>query len=661
MKSYNRLPTLLILLIFLITTAAGLRAEIIRQALSGTMPAGRDVSEWVNFQITPDGQYALFVADIDSDETFDLYSIPVDGNEAPTRLSNVLNSTTVYEFATGPGNMVVYRAQEDNIGVIELYRTKVDGTEPIEKVNPVFEDGGIVQLDRDVAMFQISPDGSYIVYLADQDTNEVFELYSVATTGNIVSHLPLNDTLVAGGDVEEFQITLDSNRIIYRADQDTNDKSELYSVPITGGKIAKLNPPLAADRDVIQFDLIDNDVIYHADQDIDQTFELHHVRATGGTSTKLNPPLAGGRTVVDFKVHAGSHYVVYRADQDTDEVWELYSVALPSGDVSKLNAPLPSEGDVDGNYQITPNGNHVVYRADQDITDVVELYVTSIAGGIPGKLNKPLAADKHVIDFVLSPDSNRVVYRADQDILKVYELYSVPLLSLGGHKAIKLNGDLVADGNVLSNYRISPDGSRVLYLADALVANQADLFSVPLLGGNTQRVNAPLVADGNVTYFKIVPDGSRVLYRADQNVDEQFELFAVSETPSAIQFSSASLTAPESAAAVELTVMLSDASFAETGVKYSVAGGTATNGADFDLAAGVLTFPPGSTSQTISVPITDDALDEADETIIISLSASQNASLGTNDTTIITIIDDDENDDGGGDDGYTVYLPVVIR
>src|SRR5437764_1369071 len=46
-------------------------------------------------------------------------------------------------------------------------------------------------------------------------------------------------------------------------------------------------------------------------------------------------------------------------------------------------------------------------------------------------------------------------------------------------------------------------------------------------------------------------------------------------------------------------------------------------------APGTLTVPAGSTSGTIAVPVVGDALNEADETFTVTLSALVNAALGT--------------------------------
>jgi len=94
--------------------------------------------------------------------------------------------------------------------------------------------------------FLISSDGQQVVYLADQDIDEVFELYSVPLGGGAVTKL--NDPLVAGGNVVSFVISPDGQRVVYVANQDTDTVFELYSVPLGGGTVTKLNPPPRRER-----------------------------------------------------------------------------------------------------------------------------------------------------------------------------------------------------------------------------------------------------------------------------------------------------------------------------------------------------------------------------------------------------------------------------
>jgi hypothetical protein len=79
-------------------------------------------------------------------------------------------------------------------------------------------------------------------------------------------------------------------------------------------------------------------------------------------------------------------------------------------------------------------------------------------------------------------------------------------------------------------------------------------------------------------------------------------------------------------------------------VAYATVNGSATAGIDYGPVAGTLTFAPGVTSQTITVPIINDALFRGDRTLILALSnPGGGASLGLAKAEVVTIVDDDRS------------------
>ncbi|MEK9155855.1 MAG: Calx-beta domain-containing protein, partial [Patescibacteria group bacterium] len=92
-----------------------------------------------------------------------------------------------------------------------------------------------------------------------------------------------------------------------------------------------------------------------------------------------------------------------------------------------------------------------------------------------------------------------------------------------------------------------------------------------------------------------------------------------------------------------LEVSLSTVSGRNVSVNYTVSNGTATgSGIDYSLSAGLVVVTAGQTSANITIDIVDDGLDEENETIVIALSNSSNASLGSNTTHTYTINDNDD-------------------
>jgi len=108
-----------------------------------------------------------------------------------------------------------------------------------------------------------------------------------------------------------------------------------------------------------------------------------------------------------------------------------------------------------------------------------------------------------------------------------------------------------------------------------------------------------------------------------------------------VSFSAPTVTVQETAGTVTLTVNLLFASTQVVTVDYATSNGTATAPGDYASTTGSLTFPTGTTSQTIVVGIVDDLAVEGDETFTVTLLSPVGANLGTNTTSTVTIQSDD--------------------
>jgi uncharacterized protein YhjY with autotransporter beta-barrel domain len=88
------------------------------------------------------------------------------------------------------------------------------------------------------------------------------------------------------------------------------------------------------------------------------------------------------------------------------------------------------------------------------------------------------------------------------------------------------------------------------------------------------------------------------------------------------------------------TVTLGAASGQTVSVNFATANGTATQPADYTNTTGTLTFTPGQTTQTITVPVIGETVPEANETYFVNLSGATNATIADNQG-VGTITNDD--------------------
>jgi Ca2+-binding RTX toxin-like protein len=102
------------------------------------------------------------------------------------------------------------------------------------------------------------------------------------------------------------------------------------------------------------------------------------------------------------------------------------------------------------------------------------------------------------------------------------------------------------------------------------------------------------------------------------------------------------ITAGEGAGAARVTIVRLNPR-GTASVSYATTDGGATAGSDYTSTAGSLTFGPGEVAKTVSIPLSDDATDEPNESLDLSLSLAPgaDASLMLNPKAIVTIADDD--------------------
>ena len=110
-----------------------------------------------------------------------------------------------------------------------------------------------------------------------------------------------------------------------------------------------------------------------------------------------------------------------------------------------------------------------------------------------------------------------------------------------------------------------------------------------------------------------------------------------------VQFSAIDFKVSEGDAVATIYVTRSGGAASDVTVAYETADGAASAGADYTPAAGVLTFGAGEATQTFTVPILSDTLDEGNETVNLTLSApTGGATLGPWSTSTLTIEDDEQ-------------------
>lgn len=481
-----------------------------------------------DFAISPDGIRTVYSGhEVYGNYEEGLFSVALDGSAAIRLTPTLIEGSDVKEYLISPDSTtVVYLAAQETAGLYELYSVPVGGGVPVKlSETPVAGAQGVRRCTGCVA---ISADSARVVYLAAMEEPNTEELYSVPLSGGTPRRL--NRNLGGLGDVSRFSINHAGDKVAYVAAQDANEGDELFIVPISGGGVKQLNDPLVLFGDVkwIHFAPDDATVFYTADQDVDGVTELYGADSGGnGASWKISHTLpTNGFVEMEFDVTPNGAWVVYTAAQAGPPYSsELYRTR-PDGSSHLLLSG--TTGTRVWRPAISPDSSRVVY---QDVIDGRrELFSVDLASADVVQLSHPLPPDLYLQEFMISPDSSWVAYRADLEWPGENALYSVPIT---GGTAVKLNDPIgrweeIGDTNSRTKYRFTRDSTRTVFRAH-VDADHLELFVASPSAGGSRRVSAPRPWWGSVRDFAITPDDSTAVYLANYLLDSDsrayFELY----------------------------------------------------------------------------------------------------------------------------------------
>ena len=404
------------------------------------------------------------------------------------------------------------------------------------QLSPAGEAGSNVR-----AWWEINPRGEWVTFVGDVENTGAEAVYAIRRNGATLHRLSPYGPAFA---VADLDLSPDGRRVLYRGELETNGLSEAWSAPLAGAPTdaVKLNLP------VVGYGVL---AVIEPDQgtrigyiaETSTGFGFWSVPAAGpaAASLRLDPGLAVDEVIYGGLVAPdGSRAVLFIFNQTT-EIASIWSVPLDGPAESGLflieAAPagcLPHTGAVGSGF--------LVYALSCD-TPVGERTNQLWSVPLAGPANAALSLAGSFVEggaldsLQISPDGEYLVLRADKLVDEKFELWSVPVAGPAG-ALVRLNPALGAGGDVESGVAISPDSSRVAYVADQVTDQTFRAWSVPIAGPSTEAtplVSGIVVANGDVRNLDFTPDGTQIVFRADLSENERFDLYSVPADGSAMQ------------------------------------------------------------------------------------------------------------------------------
>jgi Tol biopolymer transport system component len=362
------------------------------------------------------------------------------------------------------GGRAVYIADQDTLGVDELFAAPIDGRTPPVKLSGPLVAGG------DVTNFSLTPDGRWVVFEADAEIDQSAELYLAPTDGS-APRLDLDAPLSTN---RRWSLTPDGERVVFELQGST----AYQSIPRGGGPRVPVgfHGTIAA--------VLTNT---HRIEGVVPLF-VNSQSLSGGAVSSLGSTYSSG-----FKASPdGTRVVVEFSNPGTGQKG-YYSIRPDGSGGINLTSTGSGSGGFAPEYAVT--NERLVLRNDKETALVYDLRSRPLDASEPLiVLNGPLVSGGDVLSFRLA--RNRAVYLADQDVDGLENLYSVPID--GSSAAARLE---TADLGPSAKYELTPDGRRVIYLA------ATGLYSVPFGGGASVLLSPPTPGR-----FLISADSQRVVY-----------------------------------------------------------------------------------------------------------------------------------------------------
>jgi hypothetical protein len=369
----------------------------------------------------------------------------------------------------------------------------------VHKVSATAVVGSDVAWLSDSSSRRISPDGEWIVWVQDAEVNDAHALWAARRWGGPAKRL--SGTLPPGDDFEVVRFSPDSKQVLYTAQQEASERYDLYTVPLLGtvADVVKLSPPLPETESVrshtMKFSPDGSRIVFNTTHPGTSGHTLFSAPVDGSAAAVgLDGPFDDDGQTLNFVVAASR--VVFQRQESTGDPYEIWSVPVAGGIKVRLTPPILGTGGAAA-PNLAPGGAWVVFLLkDAPTQPADEPWSAAVLGG-PGsavRLADVPAAGGNTDDiWRFSPDGSRVVFKADRITDQKDEIFSVP--TNGSSPPVKLNTGLIAAGDVHA-FQISADGSTVVYAADWAVDERDEIFSVPILGpsASSVRLNRPLVA-----------------------------------------------------------------------------------------------------------------------------------------------------------------------
>ena len=541
------------------------------------------VMDYPILEISPDGQRVAFVADLDVDAKYEFYFATLDGTIFQKRgpqISNVdgdVQTTTLMHFFDWDKSTATLLIDDTIDGVYGNYSVSLKRLDNSFRKIPT-----PLVLSGDFFTYAVSGDRNKILIRGNPEVDAEMHLYIADADGSNLKRVT-DPYPNGGGKFVSAVISENGSHVLYLADQVTAGVSELFVRDIALDQVTRLNGSFQHGRGTVQgfkYNESTQTVVYLANTETDKDFYFYAVKIDGTGRIQLSPPTAHLTNILSWDLSSDGSYIVMRADLNRDEKYEIIKINTDgSGSPTVLNQAIADTIDMSG-FKISPDSQWVCYWGDRTSAKHLASYVANALDPAGKNYLIKVATDaartstncsfsddsEYVLvvgDWVTDGRSRLVSYRISDQTLydlnpslysashssfysfiqegvnkrwivqsetgpDVYEIFS---MNLDGTDLRRISKSPYPGGSVNGNngaaVKILEDANRtIVYTGLIDTLGKWDLYSVKWDGSESRKL-IELNSYADIYDIYTFPQSEKLYFRADQTKDGILSLYSV--------------------------------------------------------------------------------------------------------------------------------------
>lgn len=266
-----------------------------------------------------------------------------------------------------------------------------------------------------VNSFQWAPDGQSIAYVADEESENKWELYATSPIGT--DKRKISDFKETYGGIREYSWSPNSAMIAYLLTLESGASAELYRSFSDGSGKLKLSNGItntSVQAEALEWSPDSSSVQYLVADAPNNTKNLYVASENGTRNIRISTNVSNSGYVYMAQWSPNGQRILFVAAIDNNEPYELFT-ATPDGTSLAEISPTGSQLQIISTSTLvswSPDASRFAFGGSFDSSGYSDLFISAADGSSLIQATELPEQNSTLIDFVWSPDSTKLAYRS---------------------------------------------------------------------------------------------------------------------------------------------------------------------------------------------------------------------------------------------------------